>query len=299
MNNKEVLIVGSNGQLASELMLSNPIGEQCIAIGSSILDISSSEACVSILSKYKPKVVINAAAYTAVDTAEQESEKAFSINAGGVKNLSMACKAVGAKLIHISTDFVFDGEATQPYTENETTNPINVYGKSKLAGEQFVNKILPDDSLIIRTSWVYSEFGKNFLKTMLYLMGRRSKINVVSDQFGCPTSAKGLSQIIWMIVQENKSMICGDIYNWSDKGIVSWFEFASKIYQLSLELGLLKDEVALEAIPTEQYPTAASRPKFSALDTNAIEKKLNIESLDWDEQLKIVLQEMASKAARK
>ncbi|GGW57127.1 dTDP-4-dehydrorhamnose reductase [Winogradskyella epiphytica] len=223
---------------------------------------------------------INCAAYTAVDRAESEVEKAYKINVEGVKNIAQACFENQVTLIHISTDFLFDGTSLNPYTEESETNPLNVYGETKLKGELVIQELL-SNYFIIRTSWLYSEFGNNFLKTMLRLAKENDEISVVNDQLGSPTYAKDLAEVILKLIGA-KNVSYG-IYNYSNSGVASWYDFASEIFRLS------NSKIKLKRINTNQYPTPAIRPKYSVLDTTKIEESLRIEIPYWKESLRKVI----------
>jgi dTDP-4-dehydrorhamnose reductase len=228
---------------------------------------------------YQPQFCINCAAYTAVDRAEQEKDRAFHINAEAAGVLAAVCKEHDCKFIHISTDYVFDGTATAPYKEDSPTNPQCVYGASKLEGEKQALQFNPD-SIIIRTSWLYSEYGKNFVKTMLKLMKEKDEINVVNDQFGSPTYAADLAEAIMVIINNQQSIIkTHGIYHFSNDGIISWYEFAVAIKKIS------GSKCKINPIPTSQYPTPAKRPAFSSLDSTKIQKTFGIQIKDWKDSL--------------
>ena len=249
------------------------------------MDITNPESIEAKFTEVKTDVVINAAAYTAVDKAEGEPEKAFAVNALGAKNIAEACVKYGSRLIHISTDFVFDGTKNTPYTTEDTPNPINVYGASKLKGEQLIQAVLPN-CVIVRTSWVYSTHGNNFVKTMLHLMNERDSLNVVNDQIGSPTYARGLAEWIWSVV--NKPNVTG-VFNWTDVGVASWYDFAVAINDLGCELGLLNKRIDILPIPSAQYPTPAKRPHYSVVDKTTAEQKLSKQCTNWRENLKNML----------
>ena len=223
---------------------------------------------------------INCAAYTAVDKAETESEKAFEINAIGAKNLAHVCNDHGAVLIHVSTDFVFDGEKNEPYTETDAANPISVYGASKLQGEVEIQQALKEH-FIIRTSWLYSEYGNNFMKTMLRLAETRDGISVVSDQIGTPTYAGDLAEIIIQIINIKTEKY--GIYHYSNEGVASWYEFAKEIFKLT------ENKIKVNPIPSIEYLTPAKRPQFSVLDKAKIKIDLQIKIPFWGDSLKKVI----------
>ena len=235
-------------------------------------------------------IVINCAAYTAVDRAEQEKDMAFQINGEAVGVLAAVCKEHDTKFIHISTDYVFDGTATVPYKEDSPTNPQSVYGASKLEGEKQALQFNPD-TIIIRTSWVYSEFGKNFVRTMLKLMKEKEEINVVNDQFGSPTYAADLAEAILQIIvnlsiHTSPRTTHGGIYHFSNEGVISWYDFAVAIKEIT------GSNCKINPIPTSQYPTAAKRPAYSVLDTSKIQQIFNIKLNGWEESLAVCLERL-------
>ena len=256
------LIIGKNGQVAWELMQTRPEHINAVALGRGDIDITSQESIESAIKTHKPKVIINASAYTAVDKAESDQESAYLINATAVELLAKAARKYNIRLLHISTDFVFDGSKNTPYQVDDKTNPINVYGASKLAGEEAIKQNYPQTSTIVRTSWVYSSHGNNFVKTMLRLMSEKEALSVVSDQIGCPTNANGLAKHLWQLAeQENLEQV----YHYSDLGVASWYDFAVAIQAIAFEKGLLEKKIPIQPIPASAYPTPAKRPVFSLL----------------------------------
>ena len=249
---------------------------------SSTLNITDLENCEAIFEQYKPNFCINAAAYTAVDKAESELEKAFAINVTGAKNLAETCKKHNSILIHISTDFVFDGLSNSPYNEDDLTNPTGVYGQTKLDGEKAIQAVF-ENYFIIRTSWVYSQFGNNFMKTMLRLASERESLSVVNDQIGTPTNAVDLAEVLIKIILKNqKSTIVNQqslIFNFSNEGQCSWYDFAAAIFKKNNVL------IDLKPIPSTQFPTPAKRPSFSVLDKSKIKNAFGIEIKNWRESL--------------
>ena len=273
-----VLVTGGNGQLGQALQFIAGNYPQIVFhfIGSADLDITQKSRTENIFQSIKPDFCINAAAYTAVDKAETESETAKAINVDGVRNLAEVCKESKTILIHISTDFVFDGNKNRPYTEEDSTNPQSVYGQTKRDGENEILEILPD-YFILRTSWVYSQFGNNFMKTMLKLAQQRMHLNVVNDQTGTPTHAIDLAEaIVKVILSGSKNF---GIYNFSNEGEASWYDFAREIFELN------SIEIDLKAIPTTDFPTPAKRPKYSVLDKSKIKKEFRIPINTWKEAL--------------
>ena len=280
-----VLVTGASGQLGQSLQFiaKNYPNIDFKFCNSTTLDITDLENVKLIFQEHKPDFCINTAAYTAVDKAESEPQKAFAINVTGSKNLAEACKEYDTTLIHISTDFVFDGTAVKPYSENDFTNPKSVYGQTKLDGEKVIQAIL-QKHIIIRTSWVYSQFGNNFLKTMLRLGSEKDTLSVVNDQIGAPTNAVDLANAIVKIVeiQKVKAEKFG-IYNYSNLGQCSWFDFAKKIFEIH------DIDIILKPIPSASYPTPAERPKYSVLDKSKIIGTFGIEIKSWEESLKTVI----------
>ena len=255
---KRVLVTGANGQLGKSInRISTNYSElKFVFTDVAELDITNIDDVNAFFSSNKTDYCINCAAYTAVDKAEEEVDKAYLLNAIAVKHLAEACKTSAAVLIHISTDFVFDGTKRTPYTEEDTPNPLSVYGKSKLKGEQFIQGIL-ERHFIVRTSWLYSEYGNNFVKTMLRLAETRKQIGVVNDQIGSPTYAGDLAEFILKIIS-SRSTAYG-LYHYSNLGAISWYDFAVEIFKRH------KKDVHVVPIPTSAYPTAAKRPAYSVL----------------------------------
>ena len=278
-----VLVTGAKGQLGQSLQFIAPNYPEIdfVFCSSAELNISNLENCKSVFSKIKPNYCINAAAYTAVDKAESEPEKAHLINVIGAKNLAEVCKEFSSVLLHISTDFVFDGNASKPYKEEDIPNPTGVYGQTKLDGEKSIQSIF-DNYYIIRTSWVYSQFGNNFMKTMLRLASERDSISVVNDQIGTPTNAVDLADAsVKIILAYNQQPTTGNygIYNFSNEGQCSWHDFAKKIFEVN------KVFIDLKPIPTTSFPTPAKRPKYSVLDKSKINNTFGIEIKSWEESL--------------
>jgi dTDP-4-dehydrorhamnose reductase len=280
---KKILVTGANGQLGQCLQkISSQFEEfEFIFTDSETLDITNKEEVNDFFWQNAPDFCINAAAYTAVDLAETDIEKAFLVNADGTENLAEACAENNAQFIHVSTDYVFDGENNLAYTEEDFTNPLGVYGASKLAGDELALEVNPC-SVILRTSWVYSEFGKNFVKTMLNLFATKEELSIVADQFGQPTNANDLAEAIMKIIKSEK--ITPGIFNFSNLGRISWFDFAEKIAELS------EAKIKLNAIETSQYPTPAKRPKNSVLDLDKISKTYAIQLKPWEESLEDCVQ---------
>ena len=281
-----VLVTGASGQLgqAIQFIAKNHSEIKFVFCSSSDLDISNKENCQTVFQKTKPDFCINAAAYTAVDKAESERDKAELINVLGSKNIAEVCNNFDVKLIHISTDFVFDGSNNKPYTETQITNPKGVYGQTKLDGEKAIQQVF-SKYYIIRTSWVYSQFGNNFMKTMLRLASERTALSVVNDQIGTPTNAVDLAEALVQIILSANQQPTTDnygIYNFSNEGECSWYDFAKKIFEIN------NVSIDLSAIPTEQFPTPAQRPKYSVLDKSKIKTTFGITIKTWEESLKSI-----------
>jgi dTDP-4-dehydrorhamnose reductase len=278
-----ILVTGASGQVGQAIKAAAPAYSDIrfYFAGSEEADITNLQSLEALFNRINPNVCINAAAYTAVDKAESEPEKAHAINVTGVKNLAEVCKAFRTVLIHISTDFVFDGTKRTPYTEEDATNPQSVYGKTKLEGERAIRTILTE-YYIIRTSWVYSQYGNNFMKTMLRLAGERNSLSVVNDQTGTPTNANSLAKVL-IAIASNKVSGTADtkygIYHYSDEGQCSWYDFAKKIFEVN------KITIDLQPLSSAQYPTPAKRPAYSVLSKQKVKSAFNIESNLWDHNI--------------
>jgi dTDP-4-dehydrorhamnose reductase len=276
---KNVLITGAKGQLGSELQALSGIYPQFQFIPTDVdeLNLCDKKGVVLFIEKEKPDYIINCAAYTAVDKAEDDVDLCYKINLEAVRNLAEA--AVGkAKIIHISTDYVFDGTGKTPLKESDKTNPQSVYGKSKWAGEQVLMEILPE-SIIVRTAWLYSSYGNNFVKTMIRLGNERETLNVVSDQMGTPTYAADLAKTILDIIDlcEKESVFPAGIYHYSNEGRCSWYDFCLKIHELA---GIKTCKV--NPVSTAEYPTKAKRPSYSVLDKAKIKETFHIDIPEWE-----------------
>jgi len=294
-----ILVTGKNGQLGRSIQKLvntdakidiNQYSNDFIFIGRGELDLSSESSIGHYFNNNdKFDVIINCAAYTAVDRAEEEQELANQVNHLAVKQLAGIAKEQKAKLIHISTDYVFDGESDKAYLETDETNPINVYGKTKLAGEKALQEIMPNDAIIIRTSWVYSEYGNNFVKTMLRLGKERDEINVVSDQIGSPTYVTDLAGAILEIIK-NKGFKeisqATQIYHYSNKGEISWCDFAKEIFKIA------KVDCKVNPITTQQHPTPAKRPKNTLMSKDKIAETFNFKMVKWKKSLSDCLDQL-------
>lgn len=281
-----VLVTGANGQLGQSIQfIANQYPNiQFIYTDYQELDITNFESCLTVFAKHQPHFCINTAAYTAVDKAESESDKAHLINAVGPENLAKVCKEFDTILVHISTDFIFDGTSKVPYLETDVPNPKSIYGQTKLDGELAIKRNW-DKHFIVRTSWVYSQFANNFMKTMLRLASERDNLSVVNDQIGTPTNAVDLAEVLLKIITscQTESHEVFGIYNFSNEGVCSWYDFAATIFH---QKGI---EIDLKPIPTDSYPTPAKRPAYSVLDKTKIKKVFGVEIKNWKESLTVSL----------
>jgi len=283
-----VLVTGAGGQVGRSLTRQASSGVDVLGCGHKDLDITDAQAVTENVHRHSPDVIINAAAYTAVDRAESEPDLARRINVDGARNLAAAARSSGARLIHVSTDFVFDGAASVPYKPDAATNPLSVYGSTKRDGERAVLAELPERSVILRTAWVYAADGTNFVRTMLRVMKANGSVRVVADQVGTPTAARSLSEVLWQIVE--KPEVSG-IHHWTDAGVASWYDFAVAIAEEGAQLGLVGGDVTVTPIATHEYPTPARRPSYSVLDKTSLTSK-GIASIHWRKRLRDVLGEM-------
>jgi dTDP-4-dehydrorhamnose reductase len=281
----KVVIVGAKGQLGRTLTQTLPRGVQCLALDLPELDIVDPAAVAAVVADAKPDVIVNAAAYTAVDRAEQEAGVAFAVNAQGPRHLARAAANGRVRLIHVSTDYVFDGTACSPYAPQAPCSPLGVYGRSKRQGEVEIQSVW-DDALILRTSWLYSAHGSNFLKTMLNLMRTRDELKVVADQVGGPTATATLAAAIWAAVGRRRLR---GVYHWSDAGVASWYDFAVAIQEEGLARDLLPKAIPIHPIATADYPTPAKRPAYSVLDCRSTWRDLNMAPRHWRAALRNVL----------
>ena len=285
---KRILITGSAGQLGFELQRRCPEGIEGVGGVFPEVDITDVGQVEALLRDIRPGVLINAAAYTAVDKAESDEATATAVNVDGPENLALAAGPAGVRIIHVSTDFVFDGKAGRPYREDDPAAPLGVYGKTKLQGERAVLQGSPG-AVIIRTSWLYSCHGNNFVKTMLRLMAEKPLLKVVNDQVGSPTWAAGLADALLAIA---RNPVARGVYHWSDSGSISWYQFAVAIREEALELGILDQPAEVLPVPGTEFPTPAKRPAYSVLDTSRIRRELGLSPAPWRENLRKMLREI-------
>lgn len=291
MKPSRALVLGAGGQLGRALMASSPGKVAVTGLTRAECDIANPDVVAQCLKQFDPQVVINAAAYTAVDDAEDSPQQAFAINADGPGHLAAACARGGFRLLHVSTDFVFDGKATAPYETNAMPAPLGVYGESKWRGEQRV-AASGADHVIVRSSWIYAAAGRNFVLTMLRLMREQPIVRVVNDQIGAPTMASGLAGICWSLALKAETQ---GTFHWSDAGGISWYDFACGIRDEAQTLGLLTAPARVEPIPTEAFPTKARRPAYSVLDVQDTAAVLGVAQRPWREALRDMLGSLAER----
>lgn len=282
------LITGCHGQVGYCLtqQLADDENTIVLALDKGHLDITNQDVVNTVVAEFQPSIIINAAAYTAVDKAEEEVELSYAINCDGPNYLAQAAQSVGAAILHISTDYVFDGNKTGEYVESDTANPQGVYGESKLAGEIAVANAC-DKHIILRTAWVFGENGNNFVKTMLRLSAIRNELNIVGDQFGGPTYAGDIAHALIQIAKRitNGQAVEYGVYHYSGLPHVSWYEFAESIFDIAIKQGVMTQKPVVTSITTGQYPTPAKRPGNSKLNTNKISSVFSIKASDWQAAL--------------
>ena len=288
-----VLITGAGGQLGRALVALAPANETVRGLRHEQLDIADAPAVDSVLREFRPDVLINAAGFTRVDDAETECEAAERANSTGPAVLAAACRHVGAWLVQVSTDYVFDGLQSHPYAPTATANPLSVYGKTKLLGEAAVIRELPSQSTVVRTSWLYAADGRNFLTTMLRLMRSRPRLSVVSDQIGAPTSVTGLAQVLWALTLRRAP----GLHHWCDSGVASWYDFAVAIAEEAVSLGVLASSPPILPIAGADYPTRARRPAYSLLEKRDTERLLGMTAPHWRQALRESLHALANMGA--
>ena len=287
-----VLLIGSGGQLGWELCRTCPPSIDLVPLDYPEIDLSDGMRVDRLVSEVRPDWVINAAAYTAVDKAESELEKARAVNGAGVGALASSVAGTQGRLVHISTDFVFDGEHGGAYPPDAECSPLGVYGQTKREGERAALEALPGRVLLLRTAWLYSSHGANFVKTMLRLMKEKDQLGVVDDQIGTPTWAHGLATTIWKGIDRNLT----GCYHWTDAGVASWYDFAVAIRDEGTACDLLENAIHVSPIPSSAYPTPAKRPPSSVLSKTSTWKDFDIQPVHWREQLRSMLQEICAHA---
>jgi dTDP-4-dehydrorhamnose reductase len=281
------LVTGANGQLGRALAAAAPNGTEVVALDRGALDITDRAAVEQAVADARPDLVLNAAAYTAVDRAEGDEDAAYAVNATATGLLADAARAAGARFVHVSTDFVFDGRSGVPYAPDAGTNPLGAYGRTKLAGERLAGPA----ALIVRTAWVYAPVGGNFVRTMLRVMRERPEVRVVADQIGTPTYAPGLAAAMWTLAGQGAR----GIHHYSDAGAASWYDFAVAIQEEALAAGLLDRAVPVLPIATADYPTPARRPSFSVLDKRATFAALGGPAPHWRVNLRLMIAEVQAR----
>lgn len=281
----KVLVTGASGQLGRALITTASPGIEIVGLRSDELDISDDDAVSTAVARHTPALIMNAAAYTAVDRAESDEARSLAVNAAGVANLASAARQSGARLVHISTDFVFNGSKSTAWLPDDHPDPINAYGRTKLAGE---SAALAADAIVVRTSWVYSAHGSNFVRTMIRLMGERDQIDVVDDQVGKPTWATGLANALWDLTQCRAA----GLYHYADGGLASWYDFAVAIQEEAINVGILTRQIPIRPIASAAYPTPARRPSWSVLDTRATDEIIGRQPPHWRENLRRMLEEL-------
>ncbi len=294
----KVLLTGASGQLGYSLIKTKPANINLITPDRDELDLRKPKDCFNKILNIKPDWILNCAAYTSVDLAELNPEICFKINRDAPKYFAKALKITGGNLIQISTDYVFNGSQNYPYLTNQIKTPINIYGQSKAEGENEIQKEMNNlkNYYILRTSWLMGEKGKNFASNIINLLSKKEKIEVVSDQFGSPTTTTSLSKVIWELISKDTvikkyNLNKFPIYHWSDQGSSSWYELALEIYSIGLKIGLIEKNKIINPIKSSEYKTDAKRPFFSILDCNSTQKLLNIERVPWKKSLHQMLLE--------
>ncbi len=280
----KVLITGSKGQLGTALQRCAPVDAEIVAVDMDVLDIADSAAVDAFVGEHRPALILNAAAYTAVDKAEADEDAARAVNADAVAHLARAARDAGARLVHVSTDFVFDGTSGIPYPPDAAPSPLGAYGRTKLLGEVAAGA----EALIVRTAWVYAPTGGNFVRTMLRLMAERPEVRVVADQIGTPTYAPDLARALWTLADQSAS----GLYHYTDSGAASWYDFAVAIQEEALAAGLLDRAVPVIPIATADFPTPAKRPHFSVLDKTKTVAALGAPAPHWRSNLRLMLSEI-------
>lgn len=283
----KILVTGAHGQLGQTLLAHASADVTMISVDLPELDIAERDQVQAIVQREAPDVIVNCAAYTAVDLAESEPEAARRVNADGPKILAAASIDTGARLIQISTDFVFNGQANEPYSPDSIADPLSVYGDTKWEGERGVRETLPHSSIVLRTSWLYSVYGGNFVSTMLRLFSERDEISVVDDQIGSPTWSHSVTKAIFGFVS---APALSGTFHWTDSGQTSWYGFACAIQEEALDLGIITKAIEILPITSSEYPTAAKRPAYSELDCSSTEIELGFQQTPWRQNLRAMLE---------
>jgi len=283
-----VLVLGGRGQIASAVAAAAPPDRRVLLRSRADLDIGDAAAVAHAITESGARWIVNGAAYTAVDLAEDQPSQAFAVNDAAAGVLAAAAARAGCRLVHLSTDFVFDGRSSRAYLPTDAPNPLSVYGASKLAGEKRV-AAAGGGGIVLRTSWVYAASGRNFVLTMLKLMREKERLNVVCDQIGSPTWASGIAAAIWGLIEAD---VPGGIYHWTDLGVASWYDFATAIQDEALARGALARAIPIEPIASAAYPTRAVRPAFSVLDTAATRAVIRAPARHWRHNLRTMLDEL-------
>ena len=297
----KILITGCSGQLAREIILQAPEDVEIIKANRDSINLNNLKECKNAIEKYKPKWLINCAAYTNVDKAETDYENALKVNSLAPREFAIQLKKTGGKMLHLSTDFVFDGNQKTPYKTSQDCNPINKYGITKLKGEKYIEDILfkTNQAIILRTSWLMGITGKNFALTILDLIKNNKSLRVVSDQYSSPTSTKTLSNACWELLKKYEIEITKEknlphIFHWSDSGIASWYDVAVAIQEIGLSNNLIKNYCEIFPISSSEFPRPAKRPTFSALDCNSTSKFIGIKQINWRKALEDSLKRIKS-----
>ena len=288
-----VLIFGRDGQLGKSLKDLQPKEMQVFYSGRSDVDLSDQKKLEVYLHALKPQIVLNASAYTSVDGAETEVDLAYAINSEAPATMAKYVRSENAKILHISTDYVFDGYKKTAYLPDDQKDPKSEYGKSKLAGETALLKYAPKNSMIIRTSWLFSEYGSNFVKTMIDLMSKRAEISVVFDQKGSPTYARSLAEVVWLILAGNRFK--PGTYHWTNSGRTTWFEFANRIKKLGARKGLITQPAEILPVSSQDFKTKAVRPSFSVLDSQNLIELIDHQPSNWEASLEEMLERLRSR----
>lgn len=284
----KILLFGANGQLGWELQRTCPSNITLMAYDFPEIDFFNSDSILTCIKDTQPDILINAAAYTNVDKAEQEKDAADRLNHGAVREIAEICQRNKISLVHISTDFVFNGMNHKPYLPLDKPDPISIYGDTKLKGELAVRELLGKDATMIRTAWLYSSHGNNFVKSMLTLMDTKQELNIIDEQIGTPTWANSLANAVWGTVEKKVT----GVHHFTDAGAGSWYDFAIAIQEEALNLHLINKVIPINPIPASQYPTPARRPFYSILDKTSLWQALDIKPVHWRKTLRLMLQEL-------